>query len=212
MKFLLVSSHDWIGSLSQDAIEYAGTLFIPTILDWALTMGFQLCRTLNQILTTNSVISLHHLLLCNALRLNPAVNQASPNSPHAPLSSAHLLSTLRERLARFRNFIPRQQSSLEMEPGGSLYEYLEGVLLRGRRTGGELSRELTVYDLRKLGEWEDTPLEETVGTDASASEEIEETTESEAAKGLRTKKRFDFEIAEFAVDPGADLLVLAEVR
>ena len=163
-------------------------------------------------LTTNSVISLHHLLLCNALRLNPAVDQTSLNSLHAPLSSAHLLATLRERLTRFRNFIPRQQSSLETESGGALYEYLEGILLRGRGMGRDSSRELAVYDVRKLGEWEDTPLEETFGTGSNASEEIEETTESEAAKGLRTTKRFDFEISEFAVDPGADLLVLVEVR
>jgi hypothetical protein len=29
---------------------------------------------------------------------------------------------------------------------------------------------------------------------------------------VRTIKRFDFEVAEFAVDPGQDLLVVVEVR
>ncbi len=127
---------------------------------------------------------------------------------------------MRERLTRFRNFAPKQSSKLEFEePEGRLYEYLEGVLLRGVGGRRELPRELAVYDLRKLGEWEDTAIEE-VEQDGRAGnvdgggedEEVEETTESEAGKGIRTTKKVGFEIAEFAVDPGEDLLVLVEVR
>lgn len=110
------------------------------------------------------------------------------------------------------------------EPDGRLYEYLEGVLLRGVAGRRELPREIAVYDLRTLGEWEDTSTNADAGVDTDTDAEVriadglsndgvvEETTESEAGKGIRTTKRIGFEIAEFAVDPGADLLVLVEVR
>lgn len=102
-----------------------------------------------------------------------------------------------------------------------MYEYLEGVLLRGvggRRVLGTprvLPRELAVYDLRKLGEWEDAPVNEGDGVgveDGMEEVEEEETTESEAGKGIRSTKKLGFEISEFAVDPGADLLLVVEVR
>ena len=66
-----------------------------------------------------------------------------------------------------------------------------------------------MYDLRKMGEWEDAPTEVSV---KGVEEGVEETTESEAGKGIRTTRKFDFEISEFAVDPGLDLLVLVEVK
>ena len=150
-----------------------------------------------------------------------------------------MLSTLRERVTRFRNFNPRQTTPIEFaEPEANLYEYLEGVLLRGvTRRNARLTRtlrptEVAVYDIRKLSEWEDEPVDKgvnsrsgdgdengarggIVGNEDGEGEEIEkveETTESEAGEALRTSKKFDFEVAEFAVDPGMDLLVLVEVR
>ena len=128
-----------------------------------------------------------------------------------------MLTTLRERLSRFRNFRPRECSDVEfIEPNGRLYEFLEGVLLRaGGADLGRMSREMTVYDFRKISDWEDESVEgrATLGDrEISEDEEPEETTESEAGKGICTIKRTEFEIAELAVDPGADLLVLVEVR
>ena len=107
------------------------------------------------------------------------------------------------------------------EPEGRLYEYLEGTLLRGVGGPRLLPHELAVYDLDKLGEWEDIPTP-TAGTSASpvspsrdrmATEDPEEVDEGNETQGeVRRVKRFNFEIAEFAVDPGSDLLVLVEIR
>ena len=73
-----------------------------------------------------------------------------------------------------------------------------------------VSKELAVYDLRKLAEWEDDP-DAPVDENVEPEEDVEETTESEAGQDIRTAKRFNFEISEFAVDPGQDLLVIVEV-
>lgn len=84
----------------------------------------------------------------------------------------------------------------------------------GRRS---VAQELAIYDLRQLSEWED----EDAATERAGSpdvvedvleEEIEETTESEAGREIRRSKRFGFDICEFAVDPGQDLLVVTELR
>lgn len=68
-----------------------------------------------------------------------------------------------------------------------------------------------MYDLRKLDDWEDTTLtaDDAQVDDANEEEEEEET---DVEKTLRTTKKFDFEIADFAVDPGMDLLVVVEIR
>jgi hypothetical protein len=94
-----------------------------------------------------------------------------------------------------------------------LYEYLEGILMRGVVRGGrELPREIAFYDIRKVGEWEDVadgatsvPTESVEGSDEGTEDGAEEA-------GIRKTKKFDFDVAEFAVDPGQDLLVLTEVR
>jgi len=66
-------------------------------------------------------------------------------------------------------------------------------------------REIAVYDLRKLDDWEDT----TVGDAESDDTEMETAT---AELATRRSHKFDFEIADFAVDPGLDLLVIVEIR
>ena len=179
-----------------------------------------------------------------------------------PPSTAQLLNTLRERLTRFRNIAPKSQHRVKFEEKeGNLYEYLEGVLLRGVSRGlttGLSSNQVAIYDLRQLNDWEDiepatgrmdpeATVEEdddSIGFDGGNAvgdlparvrdsletmrrkrrrseaalgpdgqpEEIEETTESEAAAEVRTLKSFPFTIREFAVDPGQDLLVLVEVK
>lgn len=113
------------------------------------------------------------------------------------------------------------------EPEGRLYEYLEGILLRGvdgsRGASIRLPRELAVYDLRKLGEWEDEHEEEdeedmgvegdaSGGAQAEDEEEHDVVDEEDLASTLRTCKKFNFTISEFAVDPGQDLLVLVEIK
>jgi len=126
-----------------------------------------------------------------------------------------MLATVRERLTRFRNFVSKSTNEIEFrENEGNLYEYLEGLLIRGVNpvvVGNRLvSKELAVYDLRKLAEWEDDP-DAPVDENVEPEEDVEETTESEAGQDIRTAKRFNFEISEFAVDPGQDLLVIVEV-
>jgi hypothetical protein len=148
---------------------------------------------------SNSEVSLRHLLLTNSLTFNPLIFRPNPSPDILPPTYSTLLSTLRERLTRFRNFTPKVSNTLEFEePEGRLYEYLEGILMRG--VGGrDLPREIAFYDLRKIGDWED---------DVEVASGVEE----EEADEVRKVHKFDFEVAEFAVDPGMDLLVIAEVR
>ena len=196
------------------------TLSLPT------NLTSQLCTRLHDFPIHNSVISLHHLLQCNSLRLNPSALKPSSDPNQIPTSTAELLATLRERLTRFRNFKPKQSFEVELEESdGRLYEFLEGVLLRGVGERRILPRELAVYDLRRLGDWVDIATEADQGDNtheqmeggmedgAGVHGEAEvEDTQSEAGKPVRITRKFGFEIAEFAVDPGADLLVLVEVR
>lgn len=105
-----------------------------------------------------------------------------------------------------------------------MYEYLEGVLLRGIGGRREHPRELAVYDLRKLEDWEEVGQEQSQdgvqrdgdvgdgGNEVEGGGSEEEVTEEEVGKGIREIKKFDFEMADFAVDPGQDLLIIAEVR
>ena len=186
----------------------------------------QLCKDLNTFLIGSSPINLHLTLQQNSLLLNPAALLAPSNPDLKPPTSASLLSTLRERLTKFRNFTPKATNSVEFkEAEGNLYEYLEGVLVRGvepwLRGGRMVNDKVAVYDLRKLSEWED---EEVIDSDGGAGsvtgsgtpnadeEEVVDTTESEVGEEMRTLHKFNFEIAEIAVDPGQDLLVIVEVR
>lgn len=84
-----------------------------------------------------------------------------------------------------------------------------------------LPRDVAVYDLRRLNEWEDVETETTPGTTGGEGVVglrghevvIDNEGDDEAEEDpVRTVKSFDFEIAEFAVDPGQDLLVVVEVR
>ncbi|KAK4688537.1 DNA cross-link repair 1A protein, partial [Tremellales sp. Uapishka_1] len=178
-----------------------------------LTSLSKISKSINAHMVATPVISLHHLLMANSLLLNPLATKTTSNIRQVPPSSSKLLSTLQERLTRFRNFRPRQTNSFTFhEPSGRLYEYLEGILMRGVGDRLSLPSEVAIYDLRKIDEWED--LEEKVeeaGGDGDEDED-EEITESEAEKGLKTTKRFGFQIADFAVDPGMDLLILVEIR
>jgi hypothetical protein len=130
------------------------------------------------------------------------------------------LSTLRERLKGWREFKPRSETTYELsEPEGRLYEYLEGVLLRGVGDRASQPREVAVYDLRKVGEWVDEEGEEEgeaqregEGIEAGSGVRSRVELENEEDVDIRRSKRFGFQVGEFAVDPGLDLLVLIEVR
>jgi hypothetical protein len=68
-----------------------------------------------------------------------------------PLTSAEMLATLSDRLDRFASLRPLGSSSVKLEDRkGSLYEYLEGVLLRSISVDGARSHQMAVYDLRDL--------------------------------------------------------------
>lgn len=79
---------------------------------------------------------------------------------------------------------------------------------------------MAVYDLRKLGDWEDEVVEEDEqpGVQGNAivvegqAEEEEVVDEEDLADTLRVTKKFGFDIAEFAVDPGQDLLVIVQIE
>ncbi|GFZ49682.1 hypothetical protein JCM24511_07084 [Saitozyma sp. JCM 24511] len=188
----------------------------------SLTRCYRLCKPLHSVLSDNSKIALHHLLQTSSLRLNPhALLPPSDPHRHAP-SSAELLSSLRDKLDRWASFSPRSEASYELkEPEGRLYEYLEGILLRGVGDRTSLPREVAVYDLSKVEEWENIGSDE----EQEGEQHVEETSpeviqEEEDAVDLRenheadvrTSKKFSFQVAEFAVDKGLDLLVLVEVR
>lgn len=122
-----------------------------------------------------------------------------------------MLAHLRETLTRFRNVAPKSTNRVVFrEPSGSLYEYLEGVLLRtskvANQPAGTKSNTLHVYDLRRIDEWEDT---EGVIDDG---EEIFETSSDSPMEGdFKTDHTFDFSIAEVATDPTQDLLIIVSV-
>jgi hypothetical protein len=127
-------------------------------------------------------------------------------------------------LAGFDRFQYRKKTSVHLkEAEGRLYEYLEGILLRGTAGMRMLGGELAVYDLRKLGEWEDEDAEGeqadnglgsqgAIGNGEEQDAEVAEVVDEEdLADTLRTTHKFGFDIAEFAVDPGQDLLVLVQI-
>lgn len=188
----------------------------------------QLCGKINELLETNTELKLHHTLLCNSLSLNPHAMQVTDNVNLAPPAPGKLLDDLRERVTRFHNFTPKAQHEVRFqEPEGRLYEYLEGILLRGitpttvdRRGRTPLPRDVAVYDLRSLGEWEDVSSSATrIPPAAAAGDRGSGTSDAEAEspddpeeQGIRTIRKFDFPVAEFAVDPGQDLLVVVRVE
>lgn len=192
----------------------------------------QLCKRIHESLSSSSPIQLHHALMCNSLTLNPLA-LAPPSNAHAPVAtSASVLSVLRERITRLRHFRPKTTNEIPFEEAeGRLYEYLEGILLRGiSPTRRSLPREMAVYDLRKVSEWEDMADAESSIPGGSVNgnegihareEDIEDGTviingdldeDEEEDEKVRRTHRFDFELSEFAVDPGQDLLVVTEVR
>jgi hypothetical protein len=181
-------------------------------------------------LTTNANLQLHYTLQCHSLTLNPNVFVPSSNINLIPPAPAKLLGDLRERITRFHNFTPKSRQTIPFgEPEGRLYEFLEGILLRGVAPNGSglaatrvLPSDVAVYDLRRMNEWEDVETETNSGNAAEAGEVVglrgeevvissEEGAEAEEDP-VRAVKHFDFEVAEFAVDPGQDLLVVVEVR
>ncbi|KAJ9123078.1 hypothetical protein QFC22_001268 [Naganishia vaughanmartiniae] len=113
-------------------------------------------RTFNTIITTDTSLVLAMALDASNLLVPPSVLATTP--------AATILATLRERLTRFRNIAPASTFLVELEADeGRLYEYLEGVLLRGsgipgRRPGSStrtpLPSAITVYDLTVEKEWE----------------------------------------------------------
>lgn len=191
-----------------------------------------MCRPINDLLETNTELKLHYTLLCHSLTLNPNALVPSSNINIQPPKPGKLLDELRERVTRFTNFTPKAIHELQFqEPDGRLYEYLEGVLLRGVTPRGENSRrslpkEIAVYDFRRLGDWEDVPgtTQEVAGGDIAGSsgqlQAVTETThshegeeeEEDEGEEVRTIRKLDFRITDFAVDPGQDLLVVIEMR
>jgi hypothetical protein len=167
------------------------------------------------------------------LTINPNSLVPSSDIDIQPRAPGKLLDELRERVTRFLNFTPKAVHEMKFkEPDGRLYEYIEGVLLRGVTARGESSRrnlpkDIAVYDLRKLGDWEDVPgsSKEVAGGDSAVGSsarmagdrvegEDEEEDEDEEGEGadVRTIRTLDFRVTDFAVDPGQDLLVVVETR
>ncbi|KAJ9112610.1 hypothetical protein QFC19_000630 [Naganishia cerealis] len=113
-------------------------------------------RAFNTFITTDTSLVLSMALDSSGLQVPPSVLASTP--------AVTILSVLRERLTRFRNIAPASTFLVELEADeGRLYEYLEGVLLRGSGIpGGRLGAGLrtplpsaiTVYDLTVEREWE----------------------------------------------------------
>ncbi|CAK9784540.1 hypothetical protein CC85DRAFT_283040 [Cutaneotrichosporon oleaginosum] len=202
------SGRNWLVELPE---EIRHIIFLQLDLN-DITTCYRLCKELHAFLTQSAAINLRHTLLANSLHLNPFAMQANPNMPRQmPLTSAKILAHLRETLTRFRNVAPKSTSTVRFrEPSGSLYEYLEGVLLRTSRDPAaplsSKSRTLHVYDLRRIDEWEDTE----DATDADA--EVFETSSDSPMEGdFKTQHTFDFTIREVATDPTQDLLIIVSL-
>ncbi|WVR08002.1 hypothetical protein IAU60_005046 [Kwoniella sp. DSM 27419] len=187
----------------------------------SLTRCHRVCKRLTTMLTTSAPISLHHTLQLNSLHLNPhALSPVQSNPNQIPPSKAYLLKLVSDRLKRFHRFKERNKTRIDFqESEGRLYEYLEGILLRNVPVRGqrEAGREVAVYDLAKMGEWEDVE-DQSPATDQEAETETADmedgrvVEETELVNDLRRTYKFDFNMADFAVDPGQDLFVLAELR
>lgn len=115
------------------------------------------------------------------------------------------------------------------ETEGRLYEYLEGILLKSVGMRTSLPTTLGIYDLRGVGSLQrplagapgsGSQVEEGSEEDGGGGEGFGEEDEDdwadveegdEVVEKIRRTKTFGFTVAEFAVDPGQDLLVLVEV-
>ncbi|WWC73627.1 uncharacterized protein I206_107599 [Kwoniella pini CBS 10737] len=195
-----------------------------------ISRSFRVCKRINELLNNSIPISLSYTLQCNSLKLNPYSLLPLIEKPsHIPPSKAQLLYTLKERLTRLRNFKAKSKNSVKFkESEGRLYEYLEGVLLRNVppsddfvHTGRAIGKEVAVYELGKGNEWED--INETITDESSFQQndipvEVEESEadeyfeEDQLVNDIRKTHKFDFDMQDFAVDPGQDLFVVAEVR
>lgn len=194
-----------------------------------LTYCDQVCKTLHDLLRTNPHLALLSLLSLSSLRLNPAALLPRTDVSHRAPSAAELLARLKDRTDRMERFDPSRTTTVALkEREGTLYEYLEGVLIKST-TGG---RDVAIYDIREMRgmslEEEEEPAaggsevqdaldahdeEEEEGEAGGAEDDWEEVQEGdEVAEKIRKTHKFGFPIAEFAVDPGQDLLVLVEVR
>ncbi|WVQ78982.1 hypothetical protein IAT38_001074 [Cryptococcus sp. DSM 104549] len=186
------------------------------------TRCYRVCEQIRTFLSTNSSMELQNLLQSSSLTLNPNAIVPSTLNPHlVPPSKAELLATLRERITRFKNFRPKNITEVNFqESEGRLYEYLEGVLLRSlpvfTMMGRDIGREVAVYELGKLGEWEDDHgTEGRGGREASmgVDDQVSNMDENEDEHSyLRRTKKFDFQMMDFVVDPGQDLFVVGESR
>lgn len=103
-------------------------------------------------------------------------------------------------MTRFRNISPSSSYLVELEADeGRLYEYLEGVLLRGsgipqrsqagRRSSTPLPSAVTVYDLTVEKEWETIEVGNEAGGLEEEEEEEVEIVHEPAPSSSRTVKR-----------------------
>lgn len=89
----------------------------------SLIVSRRVCRAFHTLLTTNVSLVLHFELLCASL--------SAPQGVRRKTAASTLLSVLRERQTRFRNFKPATEYRVKVEETSRLYEYLEGHLLLG---------------------------------------------------------------------------------
>lgn len=149
----------------------------------------------------------------------------SPDKPLlSPPSPAELLAKLRDRLDRFARLDPARATSIRLqETDGSLYEYLEGILLKsvGSSLVSPKTNTVGIYDLRNLIQHQNNASlaeaseieEDKIVVDDEGDDEWEEVEDGdEIVDKIRRTKKFGFSISEFAVDPGQDLLILVEVK
>lgn len=154
---------------------------------------------------------------------------SAPAKVRKSTSAAGLLSTLRERQTRFRNFTPSASYSVDLDTDeGRLYEYLEGVLLRGNGLAATRSSRLpsgtTLYDLTTSSEWETleeseedlgqsrraTSVQRSVGSRDDQPELVVSTEQDAMEQYQRRRWASDFEVKDITMDPGQDLFVAAE--
>jgi hypothetical protein len=180
----------------------------------------QVCKTFNNCITTSATVKLHFELLAASL--------SAPIKVRKSTSASGLLSTLREHQTRFRNLTPSKSYSVDLESDeGRLYEYLEGVLLRGNGLPANRTSRLpsgtTLYDFTASSEWETVEEgEETLSQSAGQSgqqtfvsnteqpEVVLSSHEDAREEYHRRKWASPFEVKDITMDPGQDLFVAAQ--
>lgn len=181
--------------------------------------------------TFNSLLSQVPLQLHFELR---AASLSAPSHVREQTAASSLLNTLRERQKRFRNFDPSLTYRVSLDKDeGRLYEYLEGVLAHGNGLPniedemddgmddalafllGRRRRQptgATIYDLHgSSGDWE------SVQGDVEEEGEVEEIRYDEDEDNdieYFAKRRWNSgePLKDFAMDPGQDLFVAAEMQ